>query len=315
MSPLREVSSRLRECAISALYGRPSVDSEFLQPVHHDAEGNAVIRDVLASGAPCFVTRLSAIELATTIYWRRWRRHGPARLPYLAHQKNLMSNLAGFFPATDASLDRFSEQLIDVCAQADVMAISGHRDEHVIVNACCPGARLVQIDALHSMCYEEPWSSQLAEKTVLVIHPFARTIESQYHERRTRLYRNPDVLPEFELKTLVPVQSSAGCTTGHSSWFDALERTLEAVSGQEFDVAIVGAGAYGMPIGAFIKSMGRGAVHMGGATQLLFGIKGSRWEREDWGDLVTRHYTEAWVRPSAAETPTGAAGVEGGCFW
>ncbi|HET6498140.1 MAG TPA: hypothetical protein VFH17_03695, partial [Coriobacteriia bacterium] len=266
MNPLREMRPRLREHAALALYGRLSTESDFLQPIHHEAAGNAVIRDAVASGRPFFVTRLSAIELATTVYWQRWRKRRTVRLPYLAHQKRLMGNLAGFFPTTGTSLDRFSEMLIEACTQADVMAISFHRDEHVIVNACCPGARLVQIDAFHSMCYEEPWSSQLAEKTVLVVPPFARSIESQYRERRRQLYRDPAVLPEFELKTLVPVQSSAGCATTYASWFDALERTLEAISGQEFDVALVGAGAYGMPIGAFVKGMGRGAVHMGGAT-------------------------------------------------
>ena len=45
-----------------------------------------------------------------------------------------------------------------------------------------------------------------------------------------------------------------------------------------FDVAIIGCGAYGMPLAAMLKQAGKQAIHLGGATQLLFGIKGKRWE-------------------------------------
>lgn len=41
-----------------------------------------------------------------------------------------------------------------------------------------------------------------------------------------------------------------------------------------FDTAIIGCGAYGMPLAAQIKNAGRQAIHLGGAVQLLFGIKG-----------------------------------------
>ena len=45
----------------------------------------------------------------------------------------------------------------------------------------------------------------------------------------------------------------------------------------DFDTAIIGCGAYGFPLAAKLKAAGKQAFHMGGATQLLFGIKGSRW--------------------------------------
>ena len=42
----------------------------------------------------------------------------------------------------------------------------------------------------------------------------------------------------------------------------------------DFDIAIIGAGAYGFSLAAFIKKIGKKAVHLGGPTQVLFGIKG-----------------------------------------
>jgi hypothetical protein len=75
----------------------------------------------------------------------------------------------------------------------------------------------------------------------------------------------------------------------------------------------IGAGAYGLPLAAFVKEQGRQAVHVGGATQLLFGVKGRRWEAES--EDVVALFNDYWVRPSAEETPAGASLVEGGCYW
>ena len=64
----------------------------------------------------------------------------------------------------------------------------------------------------------------------------------------------------------------------------------------EFDVLIVGAGAYGLPLAAEAKRMGKVGIHIGGAIQILFGILGHRWETEhveQFGPLFNDH----WVRP------------------
>ena len=80
----------------------------------------------------------------------------------------------------------------------------------------------------------------------------------------------------------------------------------------DFDVAILGCGAYGFPLAAEIKRMGKKAIHLGRATQLWFGIKGKRWNDDP---LTKSLYNDAWVSPSDAEKPANADGVEGGCYW
>ena len=52
------------------------------------------------------------------------------------------------------------------------------------------------------------------------------------------------------------------------------------------------------------------SVSFGGALQLLFGIKGRRWDRE-----FSSIYNDAWVRPEENEKPRNANSVEGGCYW
>jgi len=46
----------------------------------------------------------------------------------------------------------------------------------------------------------------------------------------------------------------------------------------------------------------------------LFGIRGARWEQYLFYPYPNL-FNEAWVRPSAGETPYKANTVEGACYW
>ena len=114
-------------------------------------------------------------------------------------------------------------------------------------------------------------------KKVLVIHPFEDSIKKQYEKNRThifeRIYDADDILPEFELITLKAVQTLAGeHDSRFATWFEALNWMIEQCKKIEFDVAIIGCGAYGFPLAAELKRMGKTAIHLGGATQIVFGI-------------------------------------------
>lgn len=309
------VLARLRPLAGTVVYGRQPDERDYECPIRRDSRGNDVIRETLASGAPCLVTRLGDVELRTISYYMKWRRPRiPVNPAYPPRQSQTMRINTGFFPVEDSSLDRFARMNLEAVSQADVLGVWFNRHEHRVVSECCSEANLVELAALNCMCWEGPWSSALEGKTVLVIHPFANSIESQYRNNRRAIFADPTVLPEFELKTMVPVQSIAGNDCSYATWFDALQGMCEEISRKDFDVAIIGAGAYGLPLGAFIKSLGRQAVHMGGATQLLFGIKGRRWE-DEYQDSIVPLFNDAWVRPLPEETPPGAETVERGCYW
>ena len=156
-----------------------------------------------------------------------------------------------------------------------------------------------------------PWTSALVGKKVLVVHPFVTTICSQY-QVRDYLFEDRSILPQFDLITLRPPQTLGYGTEGFGSWTEALDHLIAQVSAIEFDVALIGCGAYGLPLGAAIKGMGKPSIHLGGALQLLFGIRGRRWE-------CMPHYAalmnDSWVRPSQDETPRAASKVDGGCYW
>lgn len=93
-----------------------------------------------------------------------------------------------------------------------------------------------------------------------------------------------------------------------SSWTEGLERLTKKALEFKFDLAVVGAGAWSLPLLANLKKEGRSGIHLGGATQLLFGIKGKRWDHSGY-------YNRAWVRPDPRETPSGTNKIEQGCYW
>jgi hypothetical protein len=120
-----------------------------------------------------------------------------------------------------------------------------------------------------------------------------------------------NVLPAFQNVGDIPSQ------TFFAIWFDALEYMKEEIARRDFDVAPIGAGAYGVFVAAECKRRGEAGIHIGGATQLLLGILGKRWTDPSSPDSssVLPFINEHWTGPTKAEIPAGASKVEGGCYW
>jgi hypothetical protein len=220
-----------------------------------------------------------------------------------------MRNQSGFFPLEDEYLVRFCELMLEDMREVDLLG--SWQPEEVRVADQFSAATIIPLPDLEPYLHARPWSEALEGRTVLVIHPFSETIQKQY-EKRGELFPGRCVLPEFQLKTLKAVQSVVGTKVGFATWFDALEWMCDEVSGIEFDTAIIGAGAYGFPLAAHVKRSGKQAVHLGGATQLLFGIRGKRWDdRPEFQHL----FNASWVHPSPTEVPSNFRILEEGAYW
>ncbi len=86
----------------------------------------------------------------------------------------------------------------------------------------------------------------------------------------------------------------------------------DEIDKHDYDIALIGCGAYGFPLAAHVKRRGKKAVHLAGTLQLLFGIIGSRWEHDE---LYNQLFNEYWCRPNENEKPQTANHVENGCYW
>jgi len=281
-----------------------------------------IIYDKLTDDEPRMIARFGANELTCLVNYIEERRNylsfiqGKSQ-PWWFERGivNQMHEVAGFFPPTEEKLEQFCELMLDDIPQVDVLGswLAGERyfEEEL------RGVPKVWLDFLNPYFSKNPWTRVLKGKKILVVHPFTKTINKQFHKKRELLFDNKDILPDFELKTVQAVQTHGGNSDEFADWFEALDFMKDEINKHEYDICLIGAGAYGFPLAAHVKRSGKKAVHLGGALQLLFGIRGKRWEdpnlNEDYNfaELMNGY----WVRPSEEETPDSAENVEGACYW
>ena len=92
---------------------------------------------------------------------------------------------AGFFPPDEEAVERYAELILDMMPEVDLYACLNAPWEHHFVRNCLKkNVLLAHWHFLEPYYHDLPWSAALEGKKVLVIHPFAVTIEKQYQKRR-----------------------------------------------------------------------------------------------------------------------------------
>ena len=221
--------------------------------------------------------------------------------------------LSGVFPKSQVMGHRFALQALEDCQLIDVLG-SYIKQEYVLRNVMKPVLK-VNLDAFYApWLFKNPWTQWLKGKRVVVVHPFAESIEYQYNVNRTKLFTDPKVLPEFKtLRCIKAIQTIAGQTSSFKDWFEALDYMEREIDNEDYDVAIIGCGAYGMSLAAHVKRQGKVAIHLAGWTQVLFGVFGERWvsQQTKYSHIIN----EFWIRPNKNENVKGGNNVEDGCYW
>lgn len=221
----------------------------------------------------------------------------------------------GFFPRNDEKA--FFDALniyYEACKSINYLAIWMREKREInLFKNCCEEGTMISARIFSNVFFDKkPWTHKLEGKEVLVIHPFAETIKKQYKNRQN-LFKN-QMLPDFRLITYRCVQSIGAVNEEFSDFREAYEHMCNEIGKISFDIALIGAGAYGIPLGAFIKNeMEKQAIHIGGALQLFFGIKGGRWDA--YSMYRKKIYNEFWIRPNKEETPSNNHLVDESCYW
>ncbi|MDD5873075.1 MAG: hypothetical protein PUD90_06420 [Clostridia bacterium] len=283
---------------------------KFAGKIVHDTQyGNDIIRNAIENGIPFAASRFGFNELSA-ITNCEGERLGLQKYD-MRNNFNLYGS-AGFFPDEKWAYEKYYEWHINNIENIDLLAVCFNKLEDYIIEKYMKNTQLAYFCALEPYYHDNPWTMALKGKKVLVISPFSETIKKQYAEKREKLYDDERILPQFELKTIKAVQSIGGESCGFADWFEALDSMINQMKNIDFDVAIIGCGAYGMPLAIEAKKLGKQAIHLGGPVQILFGIKGKRWDEIE---AVSKFYNTWWVRPSEEEKPDSAQNVEDGCYW
>ena len=289
---------------------------------------NEMICTLLEEDKPCMIARFGATELLCVTNYLGIKNKSNL-WQYITGKKSEwwwtdivirnMCQWSGFYPATPENLTHFSEMMLEDIKQLDLL---GCWDQHEsLYENRLKGVQRILLRLLEPFwSTTPPWTHCLKGKRVLVVHPFAEIIESQY-KKRSKIFPN-GLLPEFTLYTIKAVQSLGG-NDNFKNWFEALQFMKDQIDSFDYDICIIGCGAYGFPLAAHVKRKGKKAFHIGGALQLLFGIYGHRWENpnygvKEWGIPVGSYsnlINEYWIRPGNKERPAIAEKVENACYW
>lgn len=287
--------------------------------IQSSSQGNKKIGELIEKQQPVAIGKIGSAELQAILIYKNiykcnkiTRNKILAKSPELAERdpkwltfyrgNHLFQYRAGIFPDTSSVFERFSQIYLECLPKMDLLAVWFNRNEAKIIKKFAPSAQLTDsLGSLEPYFHTHPWSQYLKHKKVLVVHPFTDSIQYQY-KRRELLWCHieQEILPEFDLKTLRVPQNPAVAKPWFNDWFETLEYLKNEILKYEFDVCIVGAGGWSIPLVTYAKNLGKVGIHLGGATQILFGIKGRRWDNKE---KFKRLYNKNWIRVLDNELP------------
>jgi hypothetical protein len=266
---------------------------------------------------PHFIGRIAGVELKVA--------YAVLEKPHLLTQRELLEleNNAGIHTTSEESLKEYATELVhayDACSLIGEWPTTGE-----VFQATGVGQQFIQrrtpaipkCSALSLEPYYIPptdlsWMSALKGKRILVLHPFVNTLQKQVEHLR-ELYPSCDWLEGCHFEFVRPPVTLAG-NHQQQDWkshYDSCVQQLRALP--PFDIALVGAGGYGMLLSHFIfRELRSSVIYVGGALQLFFGVIGKRWFTNP---KVMALVNDHWTRPVKEDQPASYQKVERGCYW
>jgi len=277
------------------------------------------ISNLLRTPNPCAIGKIGTTELMGLEYLYRF-----IQLPWppAASWKRPAQRLyecSGIFPVRRDIYLRWAGELhqalrkMDALAQWQPTATYLSVVEDRVLAHVAPQSFRVHRNYAHPLHPPALWLEDLLKLRWLVIHPFAETIRAQLPHLATlgiypprasedleRRAQNTQILGCPQFAYMVPPK--------HPDWCSALAALKKDMECLDFDIALIGAGAWSLPLTAHAKSLGKKGIHLGGSLQLFFGIRGARFDKSGI-------YNEKWIRPLAEERPKNCHLMEQGAYW
>jgi len=243
------------------------------------------------------------------------------------------TNTAGIFPHTqEFCRDQYYPKIDKSLESADAIGQPGvsskifstnFQEKYLTDNIGFVECRF--LDPAYLVDYEDPWTKYLKGKKVLVVNSSASSIEKQWEiiddvwgDKREKIC--PFDLVEVIRSPLPP--SICGGDIYYNDekiedWVQSSEMICDMIDDVDFDVALVGAGAYAPVLASHIKQKNKSVITTCGATQLFFGVKGKRWSKNNAKHCEV--FNESWIYPVDEDIPTNLKFFEafegGNAYW
>jgi len=285
--------------------------------------GNQLISRIIETGEPCLIGRIGVTELQvmrceTDAISTRTKKILPSVMySKLTRKKRLrqLLNNAGVYPITSEVISEFIYQHERAILNSDVLGVWGEAYTSIEAGLVDKKNTLF-LDQVATCPWVEldknifgSWAQALNGKKVLVISPFVKEFKSQIH-LVDRIFENTN-FPKAKFVFCKSPITQGGLSDG-KNWITHLNDTKKTISKIDFDVALISAGSYALPLAAYAKEMGKIGINCGGELQLFFGVIGKRWNQKGRHD---KFLNEFWIRPLEENKPLNWESIENGCYW
>ena len=285
------------------------------------------LADALAGGR-CFAIGKLGVSEQCVLGYQPLLEHerDPRRIvAYEAALRFHCERQTGIFPTDADFLKRFAAEYAEHVRALDVIGLFGGPQEphirawHRLPGRCIP-YRLMEPDISIPDRPDRCYLPLLAGKRLLIISPFAGLLAARCNQATFEATWAKTGKRWFAPAGVAAVEFPYGYVTEtatHERFGDVLrlyEHVCADVARHTFDVALIGAGALGIPLAAFVKGLGCVGLSLGGHLQVIFGVRGRRWHDDPfYRDQVMN---DAWIDMPAKYRPRGAAVVsDGGAYW
>lgn len=275
-------------------------------------EVRTLIRESLVTKRPFTAAKIGATEFFMLRWW--------------AGEKVILSRvydlykLSGVFPRDLQFFRRYAEVYAASLKSLDLLGLWTGKDEPAVYRTLGLTSSITNHESFSgnfgriALGGDPGWFPEIKGYRVMVISSFADLINRRANEADWDLYwgpRFPWPKPEWIKAVPFPYGFETKTQERYGDSLELLRQFKEEHQAlmENCDLVLAGCGAYAVPLLDWAREHGKVAIHMGGDIQLLFGIKGGRW------DTLEGLYNEHWVRPGATLTPTAAEDVENSCYW
>lgn len=153
------------------------------------------------------------------------------------------------------------------------------------------------------------WHYFLKDKKVLCISPFSKSIQANI-KNYSFIWNNAHIGKVYTIQASYPEILEGKNPT---NWEIKLDKVIDQINKVDFDVATIGYGGFSLIIGDYIRNLGKTSIHLGGSNQILYGIKGKRWDKNF--EAYSWYGGNYWIRLSKNEVPKFNKMLEGGAYW
>jgi len=210
----------------------------------------------------------------------------------------------GVFPTHATFLHEFAQFYTKQVQQIDILGLFQAHQEEKIIKANYLRAYFIpyqmtepdrSIPANESNCYLPYFEG----KKLLFISPFAdllksratkNTFESVWSTIQKKWF-HPSQVCSYEIP-----YSYVNSIQTHKKYRNSINLFGEICSNigrMDFDIALIGAGALGLPLAGYLKGQGKTAISVGGHLQVLFGVRGARWSKD--GFWTKNYFNPHWI--------------------